>query len=539
MSDRRAIVAAAAIVMLGNIASRFLGVFREQIIAYYFGDTATTSAFVAATTIPTMVYDLLIGGAISAALVPVFSELMASGRETELRRAVGTVMVLVTLMLTVASLALIVLAPAVVSVLVPGLELAVQEQAIYLTRLALPAVVLLGLSGVAAAMLYARQTFTYPAFTGALYNLGIIVAALLFALYLGVTSLIVGVLIGTALHLLIQLFGLRRSMPALCFDLRSPVVTRIIRLYAPVALGLVISQIGIVIDRNLASRTGDDSLAVLRFATTLVQFPIGMVVTAATTAILPTLSRQAAVVPSGRAADAGEGSPADEGREDGAGEYTRTLAAGLRMALLIIIPLMLLMIVEREGLVRLLFERGAFSAMGTQRTAQAFLFYAPQLPFVALDLLLISAFYSRQDTRTPMLVGVLGVGVFLSAGIVLIQVMGMPGLALANTVQHTVHSLVLLALIWRMVGGLQGYGLGPAIGQACVASVASGGIWWLVGPSVAAMLGTGHTIGLATYLMSAAMAWAVCYCGILYVWGVPEMRLAWRVARARLGVARG
>ncbi|MCL5026403.1 MAG: murein biosynthesis integral membrane protein MurJ [Chloroflexi bacterium] len=381
MSERRAIVTAAAIVMSGNVASRLLGIVREQVIAYHFGNTAATSAFVAATTVPTMVYDLLIGGAISAALVPVFSEHIAVGRDAELRQVAGTVMALVAVLLTGAALVLIALAPAVVGVLVPGLDPAVQEQAVGLTRLALPAVVFLGVSGVAAALLNARKTFTYPAFSGTMYNLGIIVAAVLFALSLGVTSLVVGVLIGAALHLGLQLSGLRRGMPVLCFNLRHPAVGRILRLYAPVALGLVVSQIGVVIDRNLASRTGDDSLAVLRFATTLVQFPVGMVVTATSTAILPTLSRQATLEPARRVADGraqvGAVVPVDADA-DMAGRYTRTLVMGLRVALLMIIPLMVMMIIEREALVRLVFQRGAFSAIGTQRTALAFLFYAPR-----------------------------------------------------------------------------------------------------------------------------------------------------------------
>ncbi|MCL5026555.1 MAG: murein biosynthesis integral membrane protein MurJ [Chloroflexi bacterium] len=535
MSERRAIVTAAAIVMLGNVASRLLGVVRELVIADRFGATAATSSFVAASTVPTMVYDLLIGGAISAALVPVFSEYVAAGREPELRRAVGTVMVLVTLVLTAAALALIAVAPALVSLLVPGLEPAVQAQSIALTRLALPAVVLLGLSGVAAALLNSRQVFTYPAFSGTMYNLGIIACAVLFAFSLGITSLVIGVLLGAGLHLVLQLSGLRRGMPSLSFDLRHPAVSRILRLYAPVALGLVVSQIGVVIDRNLASRTGEDSLAVLRFATTLVQFPVGMVVTATTTAILPTLSRHAAST-SAEAPAYAEARPAAPAHLNGSdpGRYTRTLALGLRMVLLTVIPLMALMIVEREPLVRLLFQRGAFDAVATQRTAMAFLFYAPQLPFVALDLLLIAAFYARQNTRTPTLVGVAGVLVFLTAGVVLIQMMGMPGLALANTIQHVFHSLVLLALIWRPIGGLQGYGLGGAIGKAAVASTATAGLWWLLAPGVATALGAERAVGVAAYLVAAGAVWLGSYCGILYVWGVPEMRMPLAMVRVRL-----
>ncbi len=541
LHERRAIIAAAVVVMVGNIASRLLGIAREQVIAYHFGDTAATSAFVAATTVPTMVYDLLIGGAISAALVPVFSEYAAAGMEAELRRAVGTVMALVFLLLSASAVVLALLAAPLVSILVPGLELSAQAQAVHMTRLALPAAVLLGLSGVSTALLNARRVFTYPAFSGTMYNLGIIAAAVVFASSLNISSLAIGVVLGATLHMAVQFAGLRHDLRSLSFDLRHPAVSRIVRLYAPVALGLVVSQVGVVIDRNLASRTGDDSLAVLRFATTLVQFPVGMVIAAASTAILPTLSRHAASEYGSPLNVRLDGQPAPPALcQEGTSSYTRTLAMGLRLALLVVIPIMALMIVEREALVRLLFQRGAFSAMGTERTAMAFLFYAPQLPFVALDLLLIAAFYARQNTRLPTLVGIAGVLVFLASGLVLIQVMGMPGLALANTIQHTFHSLVLLAFIWRPVGGLAGYGLGRAVAQAGVASGLAAGVWWLLAPPLGQLLGLSGGIGLLLYLSVAGVAWAVVYGAVLWVWGVPELNLAWAALRRRLvGAAPG
>jgi len=570
MSERRVIATAAAIVMLGNVTSRLLGVVRELVIADRFGATAATSAFVAASTVPTMVYDLLIGGAISAALVPVFSEYVAAGkedepsrppesqgredkpsrpleskgREDELRRAAGTVMALVTLLLAGAALLLAAVAPALVAVLVPGLDPALQEQTVALTRLALPAVVFLGLSGVTTALLNSRQVFSYPAFSVAMYNLGIIGCALFFAFSMGITSLVIGVLLGAILHLSLQLPALRRGSPVFAFDLRHPAVVRILRLYAPVALGLVVSQIGVVIDRNLASRTGDDSLAVLRFATTLVQFPVGLVVTATSTAILPTLSRHAAapntlaMEPRRVTIAQDDGSTGRSSRQSNAsrresGPYTRTLVMGLRMALLAIIPLTLLMIFERESLVRLLFQRGAFDTVATQRTALAFLYYAPQLPFVAIDLLLIAAFYARQNTRIPTLVGMAAVLVYLVAGVGLIQVMGMAGLALANTIQHTFHSLVLLALIWQSVGGLRGYGLGWTIGKSLIVSLAISGIWWPIAPSLASAFGTGQTVGLAAYLLVAGIVWSVGYCGLLYIWNVTEIRALWGVVHSK------
>jgi putative peptidoglycan lipid II flippase len=529
MSERRAIATAAAILMLGNVASRLLGVLRELVIADRFGATAATSSFVAASTVPTMVYDLLIGGAISAALVPVFSEYIATGREVDLRRAAGTVMVLVTAVLAFCAAMLAIVAPSLVSLLIPGLDPALQAQTVTLTRLALPAAVLLGLSGVTTALLNSRQIFTYPSFSVAVYNIGIICGALLFAASLGVLSLVIGVLVGATLHLALQLPALRRSPPLLSFDLTHPAVRRILRLYAPVALGLVVSQIGVVIDRNLASRTGDDSLAVMRFATTLVQFPVGMVITATSAAILPTLSRHAATSAVAMLA----GKPGDEvpfRRE----AYVQALVTGLRMALLAIIPITALMITEREPLIRLLFQRGAFDLVATQRTAQAFLAYAPQLPFVAIDLILIVAFYARQNTRFPTIAGVAGVIVFLVSGIALIQPLGMVGLALANTIQHTFHALLMLAVLWPQIGGLRGYGLGWVVSKASLVTLAIGCVWWMISQYFLIFTPGQGYISLALYLTAAGLIWGILYCGLLYAWGVIECRLLANMVLSRL-----
>src|SRR5262249_39964282 len=148
----------------------------------------------------------------------------------------------------------------------------------------------------------------------------------------------------------------------------------------------------------LAWRTGDDSAAIMRFATTLIQLPLGLVATATSLAVLPMLSRLV----------------------DEPDEFRRALGTGLRLALLAIIPAAVFLVVFAEPVIRLVFRRGAFGAAATATTLGAFLLYAPQLPFVAIDQLLIYAFYARRNTLTPMLVGVVGVGIYLASALTLI-----------------------------------------------------------------------------------------------------------------------
>ena len=451
------IAAAAVLITTGNAISRLLGLIRVQVIAGVFGPTVDTSAFVTAATVPTMVYDLVIGGAVTAALIPVFSDYAARSDDesrAELGRVAGTVAALALLVLTSVTALLVLFAPTLVWLMGGAHEPGAQEQTVLLVRIVLPSVILLALSSVVTALLFARQEFVFPAFAVALYNLGIIVGALVLGPTLGITSLAVGVLLGAAMQLTLQVAGLRKARLRLSFDPRHPAVRRILRLYAPVALGLVVSQVGVIVDRNLAWSTGPNSVAVMGFATTLIQLPLGLVATATSFAVLPSLSRHAEEV-------------------DGQEAFKRTLALGMRLALLAIIPATAVVVVLRAPLVQALFERGAFDVQATRITATAVLFYAPQLPFVAVDQLLIFAFYARKNTLTPALAGLAGVVVYLGSGLLLIGPagLGLRGLVLANTLQNSLHAVLLFVLLWRAVGSLAGYGVERVVGKAVLAAL--------------------------------------------------------------------
>lgn len=511
MISRRSIVTAATLIMLGNVASRLLGLVREQVIAGFFGATGPTSAFVAATTVPTMVYDLLIGGALTAALIPVFSDYASRDKDDDLWRLASTVMLLGGLALAAVAILLVVFARPLVWILAVGLSAADQEQAVVLVRVVLPAVIFLGLSGITTALLYSRQAFLYPAFCVAGFNLGIVVSAVLLAGVLDTTSLVVGIVFGALLQLTLQVPGLRRIGFTLHLDLHHPALRRILILYAPVGLGLLVTQSGVVVDRYLASQTGYDSLAVMRFATTLVQLPVGLVAMAISYAVLPALSRYAGEMLSNPQGIRASGDEATlSGAEGSLRAFKATLVTGMRLALLVMVPATVGLVVLRTPIVQLLFERGAFDAYATERTALAFLCYAPQLPFLPIDYLLIFAFYARKNTVTPVLVGVLSVGVYLVVALSLMGPLGMAGLALANTAQNSSHAVILFALLIRAMGSLRGYGLGTTVTKCLLASTAMGTVVLLLLPHLESALDMTTVVGQgALVVVAAAVGFAV------------------------------
>lgn len=533
VSTEAILARAAVVLLLGNVLSRILGLVREQTIAYLFGVSGAASSFVAASQVPTMVYDLLLGGAVTAALVPVFTDYARNNREFS--ALFGAMLALAAVVLGGMVLALSVFAEPLVRILVPGFaanladqclissqsaaaataESAAPEllaQTVALTRLALPAAAFLGLSGVVNAALYAGQRPHYPAFCAAVYNVCIILTALLFVGRFGIASLAVGVLVGSVGQLLFQLPGLWRMGLRPRVALAHPAVPRILRLYAPVFLGLIITQFAIVLDRNLASCTGQDSIAAMNYATRLVQLPLGLVGSAIALAVLPLLAAKESVA--------------------NLEIFRRILNQGMRLILLLMLPIFALMLIWHWPIVELVYQRGAFDAADAEATGLALFLYSWQLPLTGLDQLFIFAYYARKNTRTPVLVGILGIGFYLAVALPLLQPLGMPGLVLANTVQNSGHALVMLWLLRRLLGGVGGEGFGRfivTIGAAtlCVA-VAAGGMLYVQ----RVLTDGGGTAGLLAMVVGGGGVLLLAYVGILRLLKLPELDLLAQMAPA-------
>ena len=295
-TTQRGLVRAATIIAAGNIASRVFGLGREAVIAYLFGATGQVSAFRVASTLVQQLYDFLVGGMASAALVPIFSEYAARSDRRELWSVASVVINTLAIILAAAVLLLELAAPALAWIYGAGYDPELQKLTVRMIQWALPGVFFLGLSGVATGLLYALKRYTYPALTTAAYNASIIVVAIALAPHLGVMSLLAGIVAGSAIQLLLQLPGLRDMSYRWTIDLNHPVLRRILKLYVPVIGGLAIAQVGVAVDRYLVSFTGSQSLSWMQDATVLAQLPLGLVAMAISFAILPELSRQSALI---------------------------------------------------------------------------------------------------------------------------------------------------------------------------------------------------------------------------------------------------
>jgi putative peptidoglycan lipid II flippase len=486
---------ASAVLALGNIASRVLGLAREIVITNLFGATGAAAAFRVAVVVPKALYDLLIGGHVNSALIPVLSEVITLHGRDALWRLVSVLLSLVTCMLALLVLALVVFAPQVVHLVGSGYSEPTLALTTDLLRLTAPALIFLGIFAILSGTLYTLRSFTWPAFAGVVFNGSIVLVALIFApppqaqvivdpaghlAWInarppeGVIVVALGWLAGALAQLALQIPGLRGARLRLTLNWRHPALRRIALLYAPVMVSLIIDTLVIrVVSYNLASQTGDSSINYMELATTLIQFPQGLIATAISIAILPTLARQAVLTtPEGRTA------------------FRDTLGLGLRLAITLILPATIGLFVLARPIILLLFEHGAFTPADTAMTMLALRLYLIGLPFAALDLLLVYAFYARQDTLTPALIGLLSLTLYMVTALALFPGLGLFSLMIADSVKHVVHALVAAGLLAQRLRGFGQQRLMLTIVKAGAAALVMGGAAALALPLLQGWIGT-------------------------------------------------
>jgi putative peptidoglycan lipid II flippase len=546
---RRRILTAAAIIMAGQLLSSVLGMVRIEAINILFYGVAS-GAFVVALRPIQQVSDLLVAGSVSGALIPTFVDESVSERREDLRRVYSTVANLVLLVMAAAALVLFVAAPAFVPVETQNFGLEGQALTVTLVRIAAFSLFGLGLYAVTSALLYALREVVYPAFATGIYHVGVVlcgVVALLVAAahlglplsaifhpdagspavaqahVLGARGLAVGAALGAAGEAALLLPGLRKVRvvwrPVL--DLGHPRVRQILRLYAPVAAGLVLSVGQQNLEVFLIGRTPGGAPAnatALQSATTLVQFPVGLVAAALSFAVLPSLA-----------------AAATRGDLD---DFKRILALGFRLGLLLMVPAMVGLIVLRTPVVSLLFQHGACDHACSVRNALALQNYTYQLPFLAVDQLLIAAFYARKNTLTPVLVGVASIAFWLVVALPFAGSIGMPAVAFANTALNSGHAVILFALLTLAIGGLGLPDLFASAARIALAALAMGALCAVVATLLPHLLpgvfGLGHFHGQLLTVLAAAGLSALLYFELAARLGIEEVRLVRRMVRARL-----
>ena len=421
-----------------TLLSRIFGFLRDMIVAQFFGAGMATDAFFVAFRIPNLLRRLVGEGALTASFIPVYTEYLARRTPEEggdFLRATFSVLSVFLLVLTGLG---VLLAPWIVKAMAYGFSQEPEklELTVLLTRLMFPYIFFICLVALAMGVLNSRKHFFAPALAPVLLNLSIIVCVLGFSRFLEtpILALALGVLLGGVIQLLFQWPFLRRRGISLGFAFAPshPGVKRIAALMAPSVLGLAVTQLNVLVSTFLASYLPEGSVSYLYYADRLLEFPMGIFAIAMATAVLPVMSEQAA--------------------KDDWENLRETLSFALRLVFFVTLPAMVGLIVLGKPILNLLFQRGAFTALSTEMTAQALLFYSLGLAGFAGVRIVVPVFYSLQDTKTPVKVAFAALAANALLGALLMGPLKHGGLALATSLAAGLNFSLLVFLLRKKMG---------------------------------------------------------------------------------------
>ena len=426
---RESVAAAALIISLFGIASRLLGLLRDRILAGQFGAGDTLDAYYAAFRIPDLLYNLMIVGALSAAFIPVFTELVANKKEQDAWKLSSGVMGLQIVITAALSVLIALFSLPIMKLVTPGFAGAKLELTAHLTRIMLLSSFLFGISGIMGGILVSFKKFLVYSLAPIFYNLGIIIGAVFFVGWMGPVGLAWGVVLGALLHMLVQYPAAR--VAGFRFDLtfmealRNPDVRKVLGLMVPRTLTIAVSQVSLTISTIFASTLAAGSLAVFTLANNIQSAPLGLFGVSFSIAVLPALSAFAA-----------------KGEYD---KFTQAYSKTLRQILFFVIPASVFIVMLRAQIVRIALGSGQFNWEDTRTTFTTLAILSAGLFAQSVIPLLTRMFYALQNTKVPFYIALVSEAFNVLVTFALIGQFGVYGLAGA----FSLYSVFNMALLYR------------------------------------------------------------------------------------------
>ena len=511
-----------AIFSIATGLSRIAGLVREVVASSYFGTSGAFSAFTIAFQVPNLLRSLVADSALSAAFVPVFTELLEQRKRQEAFALAGALFGLILVVLGAISLLFIVIAPLIMPLFTPGAEFdgALDTLTSGLSQVLFPIVVLLGLNGLVVGILNAYDHFTIPAISPVIWNLVIIAGLVgLKPFFEGDDQLYayaIGVLVGTVVQFAMALPVLRRVGFELkiSFRFRDPRIRRVLKLMLPVTIGLGLINFNLLINSTLGSLVSVGAPAAIDRAFRLYMLPQGMFSVAVATVLFPALSRLAA-------------------RRDLDG-LRRASGNGVRQIALLLIPAAVGTAVLAEPLTRLVYERGAFNAGSTDAVAEALFWFSFSLPFAGANLLLTRTFFSLQRPWFPTALA--GVTLLVNAAVsyALYEPLGIAGVVIGTAVSSATMTAAQAYYLRRELHGFEIGRTLRAVAGILVASALLGVVAYGVWRGLDDLLGRSLLAQLASVIAALTVASAVYGAAVLAL-RIPEAQQVIGLLRRRVG----
>lgn len=446
-----------------TVISRIFGYLRDMLQAKFMGTGMSMDAYTIALLIPNLLRRLSGEGALTAAFVPVFAQLKQDETKEKLWKFANTFFFDLTLIMALVTVLGVVLAPLLVRIIGWGFDAEVGELTVILTRIMFPYIFLVSLAALIMAILNSFHKFFVPALTPVLFNLSIILIAVVFAKNAEEPAYVfaAGVLAGGLLQLGFQIpFVWRRGMrfrPLVSF--RHPAVRKVGRLMVPGVFGAGIYQINMAISRMIASSLEEGSVSSLYYASRVEELTLGIFAIALSVALLPTLSDLAA-------------------REDFSA-MKKTLNFSLRIVAFITFPASIGLVILNRPIIQVLFERGVFDARSTDMTASCLLYFALGIPFLSGVKILAPAFYSLKDTKTPVIIAFFVTFVYIGCSYWLMASLRVAGIALALSVSSLINFGSLFVFLEKKMGRIRETKTLISCVRSLIFSVLMGvGIWY-------------------------------------------------------------
>ncbi|ACZ42516.1 integral membrane protein MviN [Thermobaculum terrenum ATCC BAA-798] len=498
----------AFIMAVAFVLSRVLGLVRDQVILALIGPGRDYDAYLLALQVPDLLFILMSGGAFSAAFIPVFTRLIQSHGDDEAWDMASGVMWTTVSIAVVLILLVWIFAPQIVAYGIArrSHDPYVVQKTTELLRLVVFQPLFLLLASVATAVLQSFDRFLVPAIGPIIYNISIIVSTLLFSRWLGIDAVAIGVVVGAVLFFLIQLPFLLQM--GLSTRWQPPFANQHVRrtfiLLAPRIVGQAAVQVNTMVALYLAAGLGTGRVTAFRVASLLFALPVSLFGTSVATAAFPALSREA-------------------GAMDIAA-YKSVLKRAVKGVIFFILPASVGMMLLREPIIALLFERGKFTREDTLLTAQPFFFFAVGMWAYALVDMLPRAFYALQDTLTPLKVALVTVLLDIFVSFILVGPLGLRGLAFAFSLATIVQVLALSYLLRSRVGEWIDSEMINFLLKCCIATVLMGGLLILLRPWVVNY----HLLSFPDFLVRLLIVIAVAaggYLGVSTALGQSEVRV--------------
>ncbi|MBQ2905796.1 MAG: murein biosynthesis integral membrane protein MurJ [Peptococcaceae bacterium] len=510
---------AAGMLTIMMTISRILGFVRDISVSSMFGISWQADAYTAAFTIPDLIYFALVGGGLSSAFIPVFSSYLATEQDEDAHVMASTILNIV----AIASMVLIaigmVFTPQLIDIMVEFKhENAAEATAltIVLTRLMFAQCFFMCLAGISQGILQCYKEFTVPALGAVVYNIAIIVIGILLAQHIGIAGFTIGVVVGAALNLLLQIRSMRQYgfSYKLTLNLRHPGVKKFFLLFLPVVLGLSMNELNLLVSQRLASGLGGGVVYALKQAQRIMMLPVGIFAAAIGLSVFPTMTSHVA---------RGEMK-----------EYKQNLTMGLRTVIFITLPASVGLIALSHPVVRAMYQQGAVTTVQIELVSVILVYYCIGVVGYGAQQILNRGFYAVQDTKSPVLINVFVLLFNIIISIILVGPFTYRGLAMAYSLSGLLSMLVLGVALRFKIGQYGGKALVKSALQSIIASAVMGLAVYFVANGLEQMLDLSSKLMQVLQVGIGITAGVVVYAAMAIVMRMEEAQQVLRIVKRKL-----